>query len=375
LPESIDVIEKAVREQVEISIAESDLIVLMVDSKTGITVTDSQLAKLLLNADKNVLLAVNKVDDGRDDLEVGQFYNLGLGEPVPVSAMTGRQTGDFLDKVKERLKSHVVTEHEDNAIKLAVIGKENVGKSSLVNTLLSRERQIVTEVPGTTRDSIDSKLKYKNHDYVLIDTAGLKKKAKVKENILFYSNLRTYRSINRCDVVLYMVSAPDNLTKQDLHVLMDAAKEKKGIICIFNKWDLVEKDHKTMENLKKDIKAQLGDLRYIPLIFTSVSEKQRLYKMLDLATRIYIERQKRIPTSELNAFFSPLLSNTTPPAVRGKEIKINYVTQIKSNPPLFAFYSNFPELIAEHYKRFIENKLREQFGFSGVPLTLSFRKK
>ena len=375
LPKSEDIIEKAVREQVEIAIEESDVIVFLVDAKTGITSTDSDLARILQNSNREVICTVNKVDAFTDELEVGQFYKLGLGEPVPVSAMIGRQTGDFLDIVIEKLAKNPVIEDEDNTIKLAIIGKENVGKSSLVNTLLKRERQIVTAMPGTTRDSIDAPFRYQKRDYLIIDTAGLKKRSKIKENILFYSNLRTYRSIKRCDIVLYLVEADKGVTKQDVQVLLEASEERKGIVCVINKWDLVEKDHRTMKQVEKDILDKFGDLRYIPLIFTSVLEKKRLFKAIDLATTVYNEKIKRIPTSELNNFFEPILAKTTPPATRGKEIKIKYITQVKSNPPVFAFYSNYPDLIVTHYKRFLENRLREKFGFIGVPLTLSFRDK
>jgi GTP-binding protein len=375
LPASHDTIDKAVREQVEIAIEESNLIIMLVDAKTGITTTDDDMAKILKSSERDVLLVVNKVDSEKDDPEVGQFYKLGLGEPLPLSAMIGRKTGDFLDRVIEKLSKVPLVEKKDDAIKLAVIGKENVGKSSLVNTLLKEERQIVTDLPGTTRDSIDARFRYEEREYLIIDTAGLKKRSKITENILFYSNLRTYRSIKRCDVVLYLLDASEGLTKQDIQVLLDASQERKGIVCVFNKWDLVKKDQYTMDSVKKQAREKFGDLRYIPVIFTSVREKQRLYKALDLATQVYDEKHKRITTAELNAYFEPIVAKTAPPATRGKEIKIKYVSQVKANPPVFVFYCNFANLVAENYKRFLENRLRERFGFEGVPLTLSFRNK
>jgi GTP-binding protein len=256
-----------------------------------------------------------------------------------------------------------------------VIGKENVGKSSLVNTLLKQERQIVTDIPGTTRDSIDARFRYQQRDYLIIDTAGLKKRSKIKENILFYSNLRTYRSIKRCDVVVYMIDALKGLTKQDIQILLDASKERKGIVCVLNKWDLVEKDQDTLDKTRKLIQEKFGELRYIPLVFTSVTEKQRLYKTLDLATKVFDEKHKRISTAELNAYFEPIIARTAPPAARGKEIKIKYVTQVKANPPVFVFYCSYASLVADNYKRFLENRLRDKFGYEGVPLTLSFREK
>ena len=375
LPKAQDRIELAVKEQVEIAIEESDVILFIVDVKTGITIIDEELAQILKHSEKNVILVVNKVDDIRDEPDAAQFHKLALGTPISVSAMVGRQTGDLLDILVDKFHEHPILERQDDVIRFAVIGKENVGKSSLVNILLNQERQIVTEIPGTTRDSIDSNFKYHNKDYVIIDTAGLKKRAKIKENIVFYSNLRTYRSIKRSDVVVYMIAADQGMTKQDIQILTDAAQERKGLICVFNKWDLLQKDHKTMDKLRKQISMRLGDLRYIPTIFTSVIEKKRVNKLLELITDIFNERRKRITTSDLNTFFQPILTKTTPPAIGGKEIKINYVSQIKTNPPLFGFYCNHPDLIAENYKRFLENKLREKFGFIGVPIRISFRKK
>ena len=375
LPESKEIIDQAVREQVQIAIGESDAVIFLVDVRTGISVTDMELARIMQGSKKEVLLVVNKVDDERDRSEVGQFYRLGLGEPIPISSMIGLGSGDLLDLLVKKLKHYQDDEKEHNMLNMAVIGKENVGKSSLVNTLLQQERQIVTNIPGTTRDSIDSFFKYQKRDFMIIDTAGLKKRAKIKENILFYSNLRTYRSINRADVVIYMLDTEEGLTSQDVHVMMQVARERKGLICVFNKWDLIEKDHKTMDKIKKDVKQRLGELRYVPIIFTSVLNKQRLFKMLDLFIEVYEARKTRIPTSELNAYFEPILKTTTPPATHGRDIKINYITQVKTEPPLFVFYCNYPELIADHYKRFLENKLREKYEFKGVPITFSFRKK
>ena len=375
VPKSSNQIDEAVREQVNIAVEESDLIVFLVDARTGITTIDEHIAQILQRVSKNIILAVNKMDNENDMLELGQFYNLGIGEPIPLSAMTGKRTGDFLDKLTQILKTFPVDEEKENFIKLAIVGKENVGKSSLVNTFLGQDRQIVTDIPGTTRDSIDSYLKYKNRDFLLIDTAGLKKKAKIKENVLFYSNLRTYRSIHRADIVIYMIDAENGFTRQDIGVITDAEKERKGILIVYNKWDLIEKDHRTADVIQKEIKEKLGMLKYIPIIFTSVVEKKRLYKMLDLVLGVYEDRKRKIQTSELNDYLLPIIKSTTPPAVRGKEIKINYVNQVKTEPPLFLFFSNFPELIPEHYRRFIENKIRDKYGFSGVPISLKFRKK
>ena len=375
LPEAKEQMDLAIREQIEIAIQEADVIIFLVDVKTGITDVDERMARILQRSEKLVMLVVNKIDDQRDDSETGQFFNLGLGDPLPVSAMTGRQTGDLLDAVIKRVKKVESRDENTEAIKLAVIGRENVGKSSFVNTLLQQERSIVTNIPGTTRDPLDSLLKYRQRDYLLIDTAGLKKKSRIKENILFYSNLRTIRSINRADVVLYLVDVKEGLSRQDVAILSDAAKQRKGMALLLNKWDLLDKDHKTVEAYRKDYNNRLGILRYIPQIYVSVLEKQRLFKALDLATKVYEERKKRISTSELNAYFLPLIKANTPPAIKGKEIKINYVSQVKSEPPVFVFYSNFPQLIGESYQRFLENKLRAKYNFTGVPVLLSFRQK
>jgi GTP-binding protein len=349
-------------------------VLFMVDIQTGITTTDEALAKIVRSANKKILLTVNKVDNAVGDLEVGQFYNLGLGPPLAVSAMIGRGTGDLLDVIVNELE-YAGNREQEEAIKLAIIGKENVGKSSLVNMLLNQQRQIVTDIPGTTRDSIDSRFKYQKKDYILIDTAGLKKRAKIKENILFYSNLRTFRSIKRCDVVLYMAEANTKFTKQDIQILALAAQDKKGILCIFNKWDLVKKNHRTMDAIIKEIKDKLGALDYIPLLFTSVINKQRLYKTIDMATEIYQASRRMLKTSELNSYYQEIFKHTPPSAKLGKEVKINYVTQVKTNPPVFVFFANHPELIADHYRRFLENKLRERFKFDGVPVVMRFRKK
>lgn len=375
LPVSSAGMDLAIKEQVEIAMSESDVLLFTVDAQTGITEIDQQIAHILRKSSQKVIVVVNKVDDHRNEPDVSEFYNLGLDEPMAVSAMKGRGAGDFLDRVLDILNEHPVKDIEFDGIKLAIIGKENVGKSSFVNTLLNQNRSIVTDIPGTTRDSLDSMLKYNNREYLLIDTAGLKKKAKIKENVLFYSSLRTFRSIQRADVVMYLVDINDGISRQDVYFLNEATQQRKGVILLLNKWDLIKKDTKTAKEYQLDIEERLGVLKFIPMMFISVKEKQRLYKTIDLATDVYNEKQKQIATSELNNFFGPLIKETTPPAVKGKEIKINYITQIKTNFPLFAFFSNHPNLITENYIRFLENKLRERYGFKGVPVILSFRRK
>jgi len=376
MPESQHMIDLAIKEQVEIAISESDAVIFLVDVQTGITDIEEIMSKSLLRSGKKVFLTVNKVDNLEAELEIGQFYALGLGEPIPVSGMVGRSSGDLLDIIAEEIKEFtIIDDDEHKMIKLAIIGRENVGKSSLINTLLKETRSIVTSIAGTTRDPIDSIFSYQKRKYLLIDTAGLKKKKRIKENVLFYSNLRTLRSIQRADVILYMVDINEGLSRQDVNILNEAALQKKGIILALNKWDLIKKDNATVGEYSKDYKERLGVLRYIPQIFISVIEKQRLFKAIDLVTNVYNERQKRVATSEINDYFLPIIKETTPPATKGKEIKINYITQVNAAPPVFAFYSNYPDLITESYKRFLENKLRDKYGFIGVPISLSFRKK
>lgn len=375
MPESEDMMDMAIKEQVEIAMQDADVLIFLVDAQTGITETDQQIARMLHRSDRHVILTVNKVDIFEQEADAAEFYNLGLGDPVPISAMKGRGSGDFLDIVVERVRRHGYTEKEFDGIKLAIIGKENVGKSSLVNVLTNQPRSIVTDIPGTTRDSIDSTLKYNGRDFLLIDTAGLKRKAKIKENILFYSSLRTHRSIQRADVVMYLVDVNEGISRQDIAMLGEVVKQRKGLMLLLNKWDLIEKDDKTIYTFTEEIRMKLGIMQFIPLMFVSVKEKQRLYKALDKAVDVYEQIHRRIPTPELNEFIAGLFQKTMPPAVKGKEIKINYVTQIPARYPLFALFCNHPKLITENYRRFLENQIRDKYGFEGAPIVLSFRKK
>ncbi len=375
LPSVSNEMEKAVREQVDIAIEEADFLLYLVDRSTGITDWDLQIAEKLKKASKPVLLIVNKVDNDLMESEIYQFYSLGLGKPIGISALHGRDIGDMLDELTVKLKNITQPLKTIEAIKFAVIGRENVGKSSFVNTLLGQKRLIVTTIPGTTRDPIDSELNYQKRKYLLIDTAGLKRRTKVKENVLFYSHLRTMRSIRRSDVVLFLLDATDGPTRQDLRIVYETVQQKKGIVIAVNKWDLIPKDEHTLSNWENAIKERLGHFNYIPIVFTSVLEKKRLFRLLDLGTEVYQELNKYIKTSELNGIILPLILKTSPPAVQGKEIKINYITQVKTNPPVIAFFCNFPKLISESYKRFLERKIREHWGFKGVPITILFKAK
>ena len=321
------------------------------------------------------MLLVNKVDTDARESEGYAFYRLGLGDPLMVSATQGRGIGDMLDILVANFDNTQAEPLEDDAIKLAIIGKENVGKSSFVNTLVGKDRVIVTPVPGTTRDPIDTLLKYQKRNYLLIDTAGLKRRAQVQENVLFYSQLRTMRSLQRADVVICFIDASKGITRQDMHVVSDAAQAKKAALIAVNKWDLVEKDHKTMREWELDLQEKLGENQYIPIIFTSVLQKQRLFKLLDLATVIHGEYHKKISTSDLNKVLLPIIKENSPPAVRGKEIKINYITQLKTAAPVFGFFGNHPEMIPINYRRFLERQIRSSWGFKGVPVTIVFKSK
>jgi GTP-binding protein len=375
LPQASDEMEKAIREQVEIAIEEADVILYVADRSTGVTDWDVEIAAKLKKADKLVMLIVNKVDNEIMESEIYQFYNLGLGDPVGVSALQGRTIGDMLDLLVKKVKKVPEIPRVEDAVKLAIIGRENVGKSSFVNTLIGKQRSIVTTIPGTTRDPIDSELNYQKKKYLLIDTAGLKRKTRVKENVLFYSHLRTLRSIQRADVVIYFLDASDGPTRQDMRIVQEAVRQKKAVVIAVNKWDLISKDDKTMIVWEKALREKLGAYYYIPIIFISVLEKQRLYKLLDLAAQVYENLHFYVSTHELNETLLPLVRQTSPAASRGKEIKINYVTQVKTNPPVIAFFSNFPKLIGESYRRFLERKIRENWGFEGIPLTVVFKAK
>jgi GTP-binding protein len=376
MPDSKDQIDIAVREQVDIAIEESDVILFIVDVITGITDIDMQLADKLKRTDKPVILVVNKADTDARALEAYEFYQLGLGEPAIISCMQGRGVGDLLDRLVDSFETPIKYDKESpDEIKVAVIGRENAGKSSFVNTLLGTQRTIVTPIPGTTRDPIDSPLKYQKRNYLLIDTAGLKRRAKVKENVLFYSQLRTMRSMQRAQVVIYFIDASEYMTRQDMRVIAEAARSKKGIVIAINKWDLIEKDDKTMLAWQRDLTEKLGEFSYIPIVFTSVLQKQRLYKLMDTVTEVYDELQKKIPTSELNKVLLPIIHENSPPAVKGKEIKINYITQLKTAAPVFGFFGNHPDLIPDNYRRFLERQIREHWQFRGVPITLAFKSK
>ncbi len=374
IPKAIDIIEKAIREQAQIAIEEADSIIFLCDVKEGVTHLDVEIAQILRKSNKNIHLVINKVDSDKLESQAAPFYQLGIGEPIALSALVGRKIGDFLDIVTESIPKLEKIE-KDERLRLAVVGKPNVGKSSFVNALLGYDRTIVTEIPGTTRDPIDSILKYYGEEILLIDTAGLRRRSKIKENIEFYSTLRTIKSIERCNVALLLIDAKQGMDKQDLHIVEKVAARKRGMIVCINKWDLIEKDEHTAKIFEKSLRALLRLYDYAPIIFISAQTKQRIFKVIELAKEVFQQQQHRVSTSKLNNTLLEIIKRNPPSSPSGKEIKIKHVIQVKTNPPVFSFFANEPTLIQQNYIRFLENKIRENFGYIGVPLTLNFKRK
>lgn len=375
VPDSSDLFETAIREQVEIAINQADAIIFLVDARTGISPVDEEIAVMLRNSGKKYFLLANKVDSEKYEPMAAEFYKFGVDKVYDVSAIAGRKIGDFLDDLTNDFPE-MENDSEDTRLKIAIVGRPNVGKSSLTNALLGYDRSIVTEIPGTTRDSLDSVLKYYGEEIILVDTAGLRKKKRIEESVEFFSMLRTLRSIGECDVAVIMIDAGVGLDKQDQKIIDEAVRWRKGIIIAINKWDLVEKDTNTARQFELVVKDKLGRMGHFPMIFISALTKQRIFKLIDLAKEVSAERKKKIPTNELNNRLLEEIERNPPAASHtGKEVKIKYITQVGDNYPVFLFFSNYPKEIQESYKRFLENKIRELFGFSGVPFTLSFKDK
>lgn len=376
LPDDANVITAGIREQVHIAMEESDVILFVVDTETGMNTLDRSVAEILRRQDKPVLLVVNKADNEQKVLEANEFYEMGFDEIFPVSAISGSGTGDLLDRVVEQLPEEVEEDEEEKIPRIAFVGRPNVGKSSLMNTLLKDERCIVTDIPGTTRDSINSRLEFKGKPYILVDTAGLRKRAKVKENIEFYSTVRTDRSIRAADVVVLLLDSMQGFDEQDKRILREAEKFNKGIVIALNKWDLVpEKDTNLLKEFQEYIYDKVRNLDYIPIISISALTGQRVDKVIETAQKVIDERGKKISTPKLNNFIEKILKERALPVKRGKKLKIQYAVQVKSNPPVFKFFMNNPQELPPNYRRFIENKLREEFSFTGVPITMVFRQK
>ncbi len=371
-----DIFEGEIRKQVEIAIEEATVIVFMVDVMTGIVEMDEIVAQLLRKSKKPVLIAANKVDNTERVGLSSEFYAFGLGDVYDLSATNGSGTGEILDElVKYFNKEDESVREEDNLPRIAIVGRPNVGKSSMVNALTGQERNIVTDISGTTRDAINTRYKAFGFDFLLIDTAGIRKKAKVTEDIEYYSVLRSVRTIENADVCLFMIDASEGIQKQDLSIYYMIEKNSKGVVVLVNKWDLVEKDQNTMVKFEELLREQLAPFNDVPIIFTSTLNKQRIHRALETAMRVYENRTRKIPTHELNEVMLEVIAQTPPPAVKGKYIRIKFVQQLPTHAPTFAFFCNLPQYLADSYKRFLENRLRERFDFEGVPVKIFFRKK
>ena len=371
-----DIFEAEIRKQVELAVEEATVIIFMVDATTGIVEMDQIVAQLLRKSKKKILVVANKVDSNDRVGMSAEFYSFGLGEVFDLSATNGSGTGEILDTLVPFFdKENESIREEDNLPRLAIVGRPNVGKSSLINAFTGEERNIVTDISGTTRDSIHTRYNSFGFDFLLIDTAGIRKKAKVTEDIEYYSVLRSIRTIENADVCLFLIDASVGLQKQDLSIYYMIEKNSKGVVVLVNKWDLVEKDHKTMLEYEASLREQLAPYNDVPIIFTSTITKQRIHKALETAMEVFANRTKKIPTSKLNDVMLEIIQHTPPPANKGKYIKIKFVQQLPTHAPAFAFFCNLPQYLTESYKRFLENKIRDIFNFQGVPIKIFFRKK
>ena len=414
---SDDIFEGEIAKQVLLAIEEASAVLFIVDAQTGITTSDEEVADILRRCKKPVFLAVNKIDSSVHETLTAEFYSLGLGTPYSLSAINGSGSGDLLDEIvkvfpkdqgaapsiedayfaaEKREEENIEelfdeegnpiavveddeeeeSEDEDNEIpRVAIIGRPNVGKSSLVNALLGEDRNIVTNIAGTTRDAIHTLYNRFGHNFYIVDTAGLRKKSKVDEDLEFYSVMRSIRSIENSDVCMLLIDATQGFEAQDLNIFHLADKNKKGIVILVNKWDLIVKDNKTMREYEKRIREKIMPFTDVPIIFVSALEKQRIFKAIEVAMQVYKNRRRKIRTRELNEVMIPIIESTPPPSTKGKYIRIKFCTQLPTHTPKFAFFANLPQYIKDPYKRFIENKLREKFDFSGVPIDIFFRKK
>jgi GTP-binding protein len=376
VPDSEDQFESAIREQVEIAIEEADAILFVVDGKMGMMPVDNEVAQMLRKSKKHSFVLVNKCDTQAAENNKTEFYSFGLQNVYDVSALNGRNLGDLLDDLLDCLDFGSEQTEEDTRLRIAILGKPNVGKSSLTNSLLGFDRSIVTDIPGTTRDSLDSVLKYYGEEIVLVDTAGLRRRAKVKENIEFYSNVRTYRALADSDVAIVLLDAEQGLEKQDQKIIDEAVRRRKGLIIAVNKWDLIEKDTHTARKVELELLDKLGSVSYAKIIFISALTKQRIFKLIDIAKEINSERKKKLPTKELNDTMLTEIQRTSPPSTpTGREVKIKYITQVGTHYPIFLLFANESKYIPDSYRRFVEKLIRKHFGFEGVPMTITFKDK
>ncbi len=373
---SEDIFEAEIRRQVELAIDEADAILFVVDVEEGITPMDDEVAKLLRKVEKPVLLVINKVDNAMRAADAVEFYSLGLGEYFTISGMNGSGTGELLDKLVEVLPELPEAEEEENPLpKFTVVGRPNAGKSSFINALIGEDRFVVTDIAGTTRDAIDTTYNRFGFEFKLVDTAGIRRKAKVKEDLEFYSVMRSVRAIEHADVCILMIDATRGFESQDQNIFWLAQKNRKGIVILVNKWDLIEKDTMSTRDYERKIREEIAPFTDVPILFVSALTKQRLLKALEAAVKVHENRSQRIATSKFNEMMLPIIEHTPPPAIKGKYIKIKYCMQLPTPTPQFVFFANLPQYVKEPYKRFIENKLRENYDFSGVPIDIYFRKK
>jgi len=373
---SDDIFEEEIRKQVALAIDEADIIVFVVDVEEGITPMDAEVAKLLRKVKKPIFLTVNKVDNAMRDADAVEFYNLGLGDYHTISSINGSGTGDLLDAIAAKMPAPEEVDLEKEELpRFAVVGRPNAGKSSFINALIGEDRNIVTNIAGTTRDSIDTKYNRFGFDFNLVDTAGIRKKSKVKEDLEFYSVMRAVRSIEYSDVIVLVVDATRGFEGQDQNIFWLAEKNRKGVVILINKWDLVEKETNTMRDFEAMVRKQIEPFTDVPIIFISALTKQRIFKAIETAVEVFDKRKNKIPTSKLNDVMLDVIKSYPPPATKGKFVKIKYCMQLPTQTPQFAFFCNLPQYVRDPYKRFIENKLREIYDFSGVPITIYFRQK
>lgn len=372
---SDDVFEAEIDKQVILAIEEADAIIFMVDVETGVTGMDEEVARLLRKVEKPVFLAINKVDNGKRSEDAVEFYSLGLGEYYTIASINGSGTGDLLDALVEALPEKEEKEEKDELPRFAVVGRPNAGKSSFINALIGEERYIVTDIAGTTRDAIDTKYNRFGFEFNLVDTAGIRRKSKVKEDLEFYSVMRSIRAIEHCDVCLLVLDANRGFDGQVQNIFWLAERNRKGIVILVNKWDLIEKDTNSVKEYERRIRKEIEPFTDVPIVFISVLNKQRIFKAIETAVEVYQNRSKKIKTSKLNEVLLPIIENYPPPALKGKFVKIKYIMQLPTPQPQFAFFCNLPQYVKEPYKRFLENKLREHFDFHGVPISVYMRKK
>ena len=366
-------LERAIREQAYAAVQEADVILFLVDGKTGVHPLDERLAEILRKSGPPVLLVVNKMDNLPRDTSHLDFWSLGMGDPIPVSAISGKGSGDLLDAIVAELPEHSGAPEEEGVIRIAVVGKPNVGKSSFVNRLFGEERVVVSEVAGTTRDPVDSQMQYHDRTLVFVDTAGLRRQSKVKDSLEYYSALRTAKVVRRADICLVLVDATEPIHVQDIKVVEQAWEAGAGVILVANKWDLVEKDHMTSAKFEKDFRLRAPFLKWVPVIFTSALSGQRVRKCLDLILEVQDVRHERISTAEVNQALEALLRHQPPPHSRGRRVTLRYGTQVSTAPPTFLFFANLPKALPEHYIRYVHNSLRERWGFVGSPVRIRFR--